>query len=80
MSEFMGTPEYVEIMAHFDSLYFTRSQMLSAGMEPSAVVLPARLNKTYDGPGATDHEATMFGLPVQWTEGEFWGIAIGGRR
>ena len=75
----LSTPEYAEIMTHFDSLYITRHCMLSAGLRPAAVIIPARLNKPYDGPDATDSEATMFGLPVQWTEGEFWGIAIGDR-
>lgn len=65
-----------EIRTHYDKLLRTRRQMRNAGLEAAAIVIPARLNKPYDGPGATDASATLFGLPVSWSEEERWGYVV----
>lgn len=41
----------------------------NAGLQPSAVVLPADWNPgPYDGPDAPDREAQMMGLPIVWAD------------
>ena len=66
----------LEIMGRFPGLVYERSRLASAGIRPTGVLLPARLNVPYDGPDATNLKATFMGLPVTWSETEQWGLVI----
>jgi hypothetical protein len=65
-----------EVQDHLPALMIERSRLRSAGFNPTAVVIPARLNVPYEGDDATDYKATCMGLPAQWSEGEQWGLVI----
>ncbi len=66
-----------EVMDNYPALATRRSLLRAAGMEPSGVVIPGRLNVPYDGDDATDYKATCMGLPVTWSDGEEWGLVVG---
>lgn len=67
---------YDEIMSRMPGLMYERHKLMAAYIHPTAVMLPARLNEPYDGPDATDHKATLMGLPVLWVDEERWGLVI----
>lgn len=65
-----------EVMDHLWALQTRKVLLRKAGMEPSGVVLPGRLNVPYDGDDATDFKAECMGMPVTWSEGEQWGFIV----
>ena len=65
-----------EVRERFPGLMYKRAQLRKAGIEPTRVLLPARLNVPYDGEDATDFEGSCMGLPITWSEGEHWGLIV----
>lgn len=65
-----------EVRDRFPGLMHERSRLRMAGIEPSRVLLPARLNVPYDGEDATDFEGSCMGLPITWSEREEWGLIV----
>ena len=67
---------YDEIMGRVPELMYQRQLMPRVYLNPTGVVLPARPNEPYEGLDATDRPATMFGLPITWSEREEWGLVL----
>jgi hypothetical protein len=67
---------YNEIMSRMPGLMYERHKLQMAYIQPTAVMLPARLNVPYDGEDATDAKATLMGLPVVWVDEERWGLVV----
>lgn len=65
-----------EVRDRFPGLMYERSRLGMAGIDPTRVLLPARLNVLYDGDDATDFEGSCMGLPITWSEGELWGLIV----
>jgi hypothetical protein len=63
-----------EVTAHLPQLTHEFSNLRSAGIEPTGVLLPERLNVPF--PGATDLAATCVGLPITWSPTGQWGVVI----
>lgn len=62
--------------SRFLGLMYERSRLLKAGIEPTRVLLPARLNVPHDGEDATDFEGSCMGLPITWSQREEWGLVV----
>jgi hypothetical protein len=58
-----------EVRERMPNLALERARLRRARIEPTRVLLPARLK-------VDDEGATCLGLPVVWTEGEVWGFAV----
>lgn len=65
-----------EVMDNFRALRTRRLLLRKAGMEPTSVVIPGRLNVPYDGDDATDFGGSCMGLPITWGAGEQWGFVV----
>ena len=65
-----------EVRDRFPGLMYERSRLRSAGIEPSRVLLPSRLNVPYDGEGASDFEGSCMGLPITWSDRDEWGLIV----
>lgn len=65
-----------EALANIPALMRRRAKLRKAGMEPTSVVLPDRLNIPYEGDDATDFQATCMNMPVTWSTGERWGFVV----
>lgn len=63
-------------MTRLPELMYQRHLLLKHYLNPTGVVLPARLNKPYEEADATNRPATLFGLPITWSEKEEWGLIM----
>jgi hypothetical protein len=69
------TDEYREIMDHLPELIYKKRELGRFHIRPTAVIIPARLNKPYKGEDADPtFSGTMMGLPIVWSEQEIWGV------
>lgn len=67
---------FAEVANRLPGLMYEEDRLRSAHIEPTGVLLPARLNVPYEGPDASDFKATCLGLPVTWSETEQWGLIV----
>ena len=65
-----------EVRDRLPGLMYERSRLRKAGIEPSRVLLPARLNVPYEGEDATGFEGSCMRLPITWSPGEQWGLVV----
>jgi hypothetical protein len=65
-----------EVRYRFPGLMYERSRLRKAGIQPTAVLLPARLNVPYEGEDATDFKGSCMGLPITWSDDERWGLIV----
>lgn len=65
-----------EVRERFPGLMYERTRLRSAGIEPTRVLLPARLSVPYEGEDATDFEGSCMGLPITWSDREEWGLIV----
>lgn len=65
-----------EVMGNFLALRTRRLRLREAGMEPTSVVIPDRMNVPYDGDDATDYKGSCMGLPITWSADERWGFVV----
>lgn len=67
---------YDEIMTKVPGLMYERDRLLLQRLEPTGVLLPARVNKPFAGAPSTTAKATLFGLPITWSKSEEWGLIL----
>lgn len=71
---------YDEIMSRMPGLMYEKYKLDQVYIRPTAVVIPARLYKPFEGEeaegAATGHGAMLMNLPVVWSAEERWGLLI----
>lgn len=65
-----------EVLENLPALMRRKAKIRKAGMEPTSVVIPGRLNVPYDGDDATDFEGSCMNMPITWSVGEQWGFVV----